>query len=86
MLKHSLYFQLPTHSYCPWGFIGRAKVSSDPEGASFPWFPTTIQQDLGSHVLDNNGEQVPLSSLNGKYLALYFSAHWCPPCKRCLTK
>lgn len=29
-----------------------------------------------------NGELVPTSSLDGKTLLLYFSAHWCPPCRR----
>eukprot|EP00611_Tribonema_gayanum_P032890 TRINITY_DN9985_c0_g1_i1.p1 TRINITY_DN9985_c0_g1~~TRINITY_DN9985_c0_g1_i1.p1 ORF type:complete len:305 (+),score=77.27 TRINITY_DN9985_c0_g1_i1:57-917(+) len=27
------------------------------------------------------GNTVPISSLAGKSLALYFSAHWCPPCR-----
>jgi nucleoredoxin len=31
-----------------------------------------------------NGEGAELSraaAVSGKHLALYFSAHWCPPCK-----
>jgi thiol-disulfide isomerase/thioredoxin len=28
------------------------------------------------------GDKVPVSSLVGKSLALYFSGHWCPPCRR----
>ncbi|XP_074649400.1 tryparedoxin-like isoform X2 [Tubulanus polymorphus] len=38
---------------------------------------------LGKEVMDKAGENVPVSSLSGKgkYIGLYFSAHWCPPCR-----
>uniref|UniRef100_A0A0D6QTS7 protein-disulfide reductase n=1 Tax=Araucaria cunninghamii TaxID=56994 RepID=A0A0D6QTS7_ARACU len=29
----------------------------------------------------NNGEKVKVEELEGKTLGLYFSAHWCPPCR-----
>ncbi len=32
-------------------------------------------------LLDAAGKQVSLDSLKGKLVAIYFSAHWCPPCK-----
>ncbi|ESO89073.1 hypothetical protein LOTGIDRAFT_183025 [Lottia gigantea] len=34
-------------------------------------------------VRNNKGEEVDVSSFCGKdkYVGLYFSAHWCPPCK-----
>ena len=35
---------------------------------------------LGTTLLHDKG-QVPTSSLQGGVVALYFSAHWCPPCK-----
>ncbi|GAX29317.1 hypothetical protein FisN_16Hh249 [Fistulifera solaris] len=48
----------------------------------FPWRPQPIADLLPSFYLDSNKEAVPMSELDGKYLMLYFSAHWCPPCQR----
>jgi nucleoredoxin len=30
---------------------------------------------------DAQGQKVALDQLNGKLIGLYFSAHWCPPCR-----
>jgi len=32
-------------------------------------------------LIRNNGQKVPVSELVSKTVALYFSAHWCPPCQ-----
>ncbi|KAL5552876.1 hypothetical protein UlMin_040277 [Ulmus minor] len=32
-------------------------------------------------VIEKNGSKVPVSELVGKTILLYFSAHWCPPCR-----
>ncbi|CAF4514156.1 unnamed protein product, partial [Didymodactylos carnosus] len=32
-------------------------------------------------LLDKNDQKIKLDSLKDKYLGLYFSAHWCPPCR-----
>jgi nucleoredoxin len=32
-------------------------------------------------VVDSAGKSVPLDQLKGKVLGIYFSAHWCPPCR-----
>lgn len=58
---------------------GRAAVTGNPEG--FPWAPKPFKALLGSELRKPDGSTVPISSIEGKTLALYFSAHWCPPCK-----
>jgi len=62
---------------------GRGKVASDPDG--FPWQPKTLFQILESgdgNVLNGKSEKVGFNSLKDHTaLGLYFSAHWCPPCR-----
>jgi len=62
---------------------GRSAVMQDPKGDNFPWRPPTIWEALGDVVLDGAGDDVEIKDLRGpgKVLGLYFSAHWCPPCK-----
>jgi nucleoredoxin len=61
---------------------GRDAISSDPTGEDFPWTPKTFQEIMsGAEFLGEGGKKVNAESLNGKTLGLYFSAHWCPPCK-----
>jgi nucleoredoxin len=60
---------------------GREVFMSDPEGDKYPWKPPTLKECLGTSFVRNDGTQVPLSALEGKHLAIYFSASWCPPCK-----
>jgi len=58
----------------------RSNVSEDPEGVQFPWIPKTFTEELGNSFISKNGP-VDKSAIEGKFLAIYFSAHWCPPCK-----
>lgn len=37
-------------------------------------------------VIDKNGTKILVSELVGKNILLYFSAHWCPPCRAFLPK
>lgn len=37
---------------------------------------------LGTLTLLRAGSEVPVSTLVNKTIVLYFSAHWCPPCRR----
>eukprot|EP00440_Ansanella_granifera_P039487 gb/GFBE01042836.1/.p1 GENE.gb/GFBE01042836.1/~~gb/GFBE01042836.1/.p1 ORF type:complete len:476 (+),score=162.36 gb/GFBE01042836.1/:1-1428(+) len=63
---------------------GREAVSSDPTGESFPWKPVPVKELLAKAKIVNGSDgEVPLEKAmeNKKALALYFSAHWCPPCR-----
>ena len=37
---------------------------------------------FGDELTDATGAKVPVARLEGKLVGLYFSAHWCPPCRR----
>jgi thiol-disulfide isomerase/thioredoxin len=54
----------------------------DPKGEDFPWRPKEFSELLGESFLKNAaGETVGKEALAGKVLGIYFSAHWCPPCR-----
>ena len=50
--------------------------ATKPAEAAAQW-KTMFPQGL----IDAEGKPTDLSKLNGKIVGLYFSAHWCPPCK-----
>eukprot|EP01012_Entosiphon_sulcatum_P014051 TRINITY_DN19176_c0_g1_i1.p2 TRINITY_DN19176_c0_g1~~TRINITY_DN19176_c0_g1_i1.p2 ORF type:complete len:331 (+),score=76.99 TRINITY_DN19176_c0_g1_i1:115-1107(+) len=55
-----------------------------PDAFSFAeWTPKGFWQILeGAEVVDNKGEVTPVSRLRElDAIGLYFSAHWCPPCR-----
>jgi nucleoredoxin len=53
---------------------------------SFPFTPPTVSSSLGATLLKKvDGKVTEVATkdaLAGKNVALYFSAHWCPPCRR----
>jgi nucleoredoxin len=58
---------------------GRDAVMKDPAGDKFPWLPPSaaekaklIVESIGSDLMAKTG---------GKPIGLYFSGHWCPPCR-----
>jgi nucleoredoxin len=58
---------------------GREVVSSDPTGEKYPWVPPTPAEKAKA-VLDALGPDL-MAKTAGKPFGLYFSAHWCPPCR-----
>lgn len=59
----------------------REAVGNDPRGEQFPWRPLSFDEALGTTFVNAAGDVVPRSALEGKVLGLYFSAHWCGPCR-----
>ena len=63
---------------------GREAVMNDPTGKDLPWKPPTFWEALGTEFLSGTeGDTVEVDDIRGagKYIGLYFSAHWCPPCR-----
>ena len=62
---------------------GRDAVDADPTGARFPWTPPSLLSLAQGPVATASGRQSDFDSVaRGKVTGLYFSAHWCPPCRR----
>jgi len=59
---------------------GRSKVSSDPVGQAFPWKPKPFSEAIGSSFRKGDA-MLGKEAIAGKTLGIYFSAHWCPPCR-----
>jgi nucleoredoxin len=59
---------------------GRSKISSDPKGQDFPWKPKPFAEVIGSSFRKGDAV-VGKEAIAGKILGIYFSAHWCPPCR-----
>ena len=58
---------------------GREAAAKDPTGEKLPWRPPT-KAERGRAVLDALGTEL-VEAAAGKPIGLYFSAHWCPPCR-----
>merc|ERR1712187_278383 len=54
-------------------------VLKDPTGAKYPWVPPT-KEEKAKLLLDSLGADL-VAKAQGKPIGLYFSAHWCPPCR-----
>jgi len=61
---------------------GRAAISNDPTGEEMPWKPKTFSEVFpDAKILGQDGAERKGSDLMGSVFGLYFSAHWCPPCR-----
>merc|ERR1712217_212311 len=54
-------------------------ISKDPSGEKFPWTPPTAAEKA-KIALDTLGAEL-VKKTSGNLIGLYFSAHWCPPCR-----
>jgi nucleoredoxin len=64
---------------------GRECVSSDPEGTEFPYSPKPFYELIGNEfIAHGSGSETSIVTKDhfaGKYIGVYFSAHWCGPCR-----
>jgi len=62
----------------------RDSVSSDPGARDFPWIPKTFWEQMKGQLLSSSGELVDAETQLKSTTAfgIYFSAHWCGPCRK----
>mmetsp|Transcript_32020 Transcript_32020/g.96380 ORF Transcript_32020/g.96380 Transcript_32020/m.96380 type:complete len:391 (+) Transcript_32020:356-1528(+) len=48
---------------------------------AFPWKPPTLSELLSGPFVKGDGSEVAGAALANSHIAVYFSAHWCPPCR-----
>lgn len=61
-------------------------MTEDKNGADFPWHPRSFNEEFGTSFLGKDGVSVSRDSFTHKNIGLYFSAHWCPPCRNFTPK
>lgn len=78
---------IDTSTLKPVGGNTRGEIDADPSASGFPYAPKGVVELLedagrGKGFVDSAGNAVSLAEVRSKeYLGLYFSAHWCPPCR-----
>ncbi|KAJ1524214.1 hypothetical protein ONE63_010734 [Megalurothrips usitatus] len=63
---------------------GRERLLADPRGLAFPWPARPLRQVLAAAALHGGhglGQDLLLRPGEPGVIGVYFSAHWCPPCK-----
>ncbi|MDT8391255.1 MAG: thioredoxin-like domain-containing protein [Lentisphaeria bacterium] len=43
--------------------------------------PDALKELFGDNLVDSKGKKRSVDELSGKVVGIYFSAHWCPPCR-----
>ena len=43
--------------------------------------PPVLQKLFGDELVDAKGAKTAITDVGSKKIAIYFSAHWCPPCR-----
>ncbi|XP_063002868.1 nucleoredoxin [Elgaria multicarinata webbii] len=64
---------------------GLLVIRDDPEGLEFPWGPRPFSEVVAGPLLRKSGQSQESGVLEACHVGVYFSAHWCPPC-RSLTR
>ena len=60
--------------------VGAEEPTADEVAVSAEPTPA-LREFFGDELLTDKGQKADLAELNGKIIALYFSASWCPPCR-----
>ena len=60
---------------------GHQAVLDDLDGDNFPWRANPTKELLSCSFVNKKGDAFQATDLAGKYVGVYFSGHWCQPCR-----
>lgn len=64
---------------------GRDSLLEDLNGDNFPWNRPPVMKVLGTEFVVGGELRDCSDLLKNAYIGIYFSAHWCPPCRHLTT-
>ena len=64
-------------------YVGTQRTAAIPSAASpaEAAIPPAIEAIFGTRLVNAKGQRVSPAILDSKKIGIYFSAHWCPPCR-----